>query len=341
MWVRGFAGALASALAVGLPASSGWGQSAADFYKGKDVELYVGYSVGGGYDLYARTIARHIGRFLPGNPTILPKNMEGAGSLRLANWLYNAAPKDGSVFGTIGRGTGFDPLLGHKGASFDATKFTWIGSANHEVSVCVAWHTTGITKFEDLLTQELTVGGTGAAADTDQFPKVMNGVLGTKLRIITGYPGGNDVGLAMERGEVKGRCGWSWSSVKSTHAAWLAEKKINVLVQLALAKHPDLPDVPVIIDLAKTDEQRQVLKLIFARQVMGRPFLGPPGIPADRAAALRKAFMDTMHDKEFLADAEKSKLEINPVDGDELDKLVKEIYATPPAVAQRAAAILK
>jgi tripartite-type tricarboxylate transporter receptor subunit TctC len=340
MWVRSFAGALA-ALAVGLPASSSWGQSAADFYKGKDVELYVGYSVGGGYDLYARTIARHIGRFLPGNPTILPKNMEGAGSLRLANWLYNAAPKDGSVFGTIGRGTGFDPLLGHKGASFDATKFTWIGSANHEVSVCVAWHTTGITKFEDLLTQELTVGGTGAAADTDQFPKVMNGVLGTKLRIITGYPGGNDVGLAMERGEVKGRCGWSWSSVKSTHAAWLAEKKINVLVQLALAKHPDLPDVPVIIDLAKTDEQRQVLKLIFARQVMGRPFLGPPGIPADRAAALRKAFMDTMHDKEFLADAEKSKLEINPVDGDELDKLVKEIYATPPAVAQRAAAILK
>jgi tripartite-type tricarboxylate transporter receptor subunit TctC len=169
----------------------------------------------------------------------------------------------------------------------------------------------------------------------------MNGVLGTKMRIITGYPGGNDVGLAMERGEVKGRCGWSWSSVKSTHAAWLQEKKINVLVQLALTKHPDLPDVPLITDLAKTDEQRQVLKLIFARQVMGRPFLGPPGIPPDRLQALRKAFMDTMHDKDFLADAEKSQLEINPVDGEELQKLVKEVYATPPAIAKQAADLLK
>jgi len=333
--------AAAAAVAVAVSAALAWGQTSSGPSRGKNVELYVGYSVGGGYDVYARLLARHMGKHLAGNPTVLTKNMEGAGSLRLANWLYNVAPKDGTVFGMIGRGTGFDPLLGHKGASFEATKFTWIGSANNEVSVCVAWHTTGITRFEDVLNKELTVGGTGAAADTDQFPRVTNGVLGTKMRVITGYPGGNDVGLAMERGEVNGRCGWSWSSVKSTHPAWIKEKKINVLVQLALAKHPDLPDVPLITDLAKDDEQRQVLRLIFARQVMGRPFLAPPGIPADRAEALRKAFMDTMRDNDFLADAEKGQLEINPVSGEELQKLVSEIYATPPAIAQRAAALLK
>src|SRR5947209_9856862 len=267
-------------------------QSPADFYKGRNVEVYVGYSVGGGYDFYARMLARYLGKHLPGNPTIVPKNMEGAGSLRLANWIYNVAAKDGSVFGIIGRGTGFDPLLGHKGAQFDATKYSWLGSANNEVSVCVAWETSGIQKFEDLFTKELTVGGTAAAADTDQFPRVLNGMLGTKMKIVTGYPGGNDVGLAMERGEVSGRCGWSWSSVKSTHPDWVLDKKIKVLVQLALENHPELSDVPLVTDLAKTDEQRQILKLIFARQVMGRPFLAPPGVPEDRLAALRKAFMD-------------------------------------------------
>ena len=324
-----------------LATTYAFAQDPAAFYKGKTVELYIGYSAGGGYDLYARVLARHMSKHIPGNPTIVPKNMEGAGSLRLANWLYNVGPKDGSVFGTIGRGTGFDPLLEHKGSQFDATKFSWIGSANNEVSICVAWYTTGITKFEQLLTQELTVGGTGAAADTDQFPKIANGVLGTKMKIITGYPGGNDVGLAMERGEVKGRCGWSWSSVKSTHMAWLKDKKINILVQLALNKHPELPDVPLIVDLAKTDEQRQVLKLIFARQVMGRPFLAPPNVPADRVAALRKAFMDTLADKDFLADADKSQLEVNPVPGVEIEKLVKELYASPPEIAKKAAEYLK
>jgi hypothetical protein len=186
----------------------------------------------------------------------------------------------------------------------------------------------------------LVVGGTSSSADTDQFPKIVNGVLGTKMRIVTGYPGGNDVGLAMERGEVQGRCGWSWSSVISTHKQWYDQKKFIVLMQLALEKHPDLPNVPLIVDLAKTDEQRQLLKLIFARQVMGRPYLAPPGIPKDRADALRKAFMDTMNDKDFRADADKAKMEITPVAGDKLDALVKEIYATPKALAQKAAAII-
>jgi tripartite-type tricarboxylate transporter receptor subunit TctC len=331
---------LAAAAAFLLTASA-QAQNPADFYRGRTVDLYVGYSVGGAYDLYSRVIARHLGAHIPGNPTVLVKNMEGAGSLRLANWLYRVAPKDGSVMGMIGRGTGFDPILGQQGAQFDGTKFTWLGSANHEVSVCVSFEGRGgITRFEDLLTKEMTVGGTGGSADTDQFPRVLNGVLGTKMKIVSGYPGGNDVVLAMERGELQGRCGWSWSSVKATHGAWIAEKKINVLVQLSLQKHPELPDVPLVTDLAKTDEQRQILRLIFARQVMGRPYLAPPGLSAERVATLRKAFMDTMADPEFLADAEKSQLEINPVSGTEVQKLVDEVYRTPPEVAKKAAQVL-
>jgi len=333
-------GLVMAALAL-LPASMAQAQSPAEFYKGRNVDLYIGYSVGGAYDLYARMLARHIGKHIPGNPTVVPKNMEGAGSLRLANWLYNVAPKDGSVLGAIGRGTGFDPLLGNKAAQFDATKIGWIGSANNEVSICVAWHTSGITSFDELTRREMIVGGTSASADTDQFPKIVNGVLGTKMRIITGYPGGNEIGLAMERGEVQGRCGWSWSSVKATHQQWYDQKKFTVLVQLALEKHPELPNVPLIIDLATNDEQRQILKLIFARQVMGRPFLAPPRLPQDRLDALRKAFMDTMKDKDFLADIERAQMEINPVPGDQLEKLVKEIHAAPPEIAQKATALLR
>ena len=315
------------------PISVGRTQSPADFYKGKNVDLYIGYSAGGGYDVYARSLARHMGRFIPGNPTIVPKNMPGAGSLVLANWLYNVAPKDGTAFGIIGRGTGFDPLLGSTKAQFDAAKFNWIGSMNDEVSVCVAWHTTGITKLEQVKQNELTVGGTGPAADTDQFPKVLNATIGTKFKIIAGYPGGNDIDLAMERGEVMGRCGWSWSSVIATHKNWIDEKKINVLVQLSLSKHPDLLKVPLVMDFAKNNEEKQIFKLVFARQPMGRPFLMPPGIPADRKVALRKAFMDTMKDGEFLADTEKMKLEINPVSGDAVQEIVQEVYQTPKSIA--------
>ncbi len=323
----------AAAILALCPTSPGHAQTLPSFYKGKTVDLYIGYSAGGGYDVYARALARHMGRFIPGNPTIVPKNMPGAGSLVLANWLYNVGPKDGTAFGMIGRGTAFDPLLGSTKAQFDAAKFNWIGSMNDEVSVCVAWHTSGITKLEDVVHKELTVGGTGPAADTDQFPKVLNAMLHTKFKIIPGYPGGNDVDLAMERGEVMGRCGWSWSSVIATHKAWLDEKKINVLVQLSLDKHADLPNVPLIMDFAKTDEQRQIFKLIFARQPMGRPFLAPPGIPAERAEALRKAFMDTMKDPGFLAEAERMKLEINPVAGDAVQGIVQDLYQTPKSIA--------
>src|SRR5205809_2989894 len=301
-------GATAVIIALG-PNSVCSAQNPTDFYRGKNLDLYIGYSAGGGYDVYARALARHMGRFVPGNLTIVPKNMPGAGSLVLANWLYNVAPKDGSAFGTIGRGTAFDPLLGSTKAQFDATKFNWIGSMNDEVSVCVSWHTTGIATLEQVMQKELTVGGTGPAADTDQFPKVLNATIHTKFKIIAGYPGGNDIDLAMERGEVMGRCGWSWSSVVATHKPWVDDKKINILVQLSLAKHADLSHVPLVMDFAKSDEERRIFRLVFARQPMGRPFLAPPGIPAERTAALRNAFMDAMKDPGFLAEAERMKLE--------------------------------
>ncbi len=333
---RGIATAVLALAPIGAQA-----QSPAEFYKGRNVELYIGYSVGGAYDLYARVLARHMGRHIPGNPTIIAKNMEGAGSLRLANWLYNVGAKDGSVFATIGRGTSFDPLLGSKGAQFQADKFTWIGSANNEVSICVAWKNSGVATLEDAMKKELIVGGTGAAADTDQFPRILNGVLGTKFKIVSGYPGGNDITLAMERGEVKGRCGWSWSSVVATHKRWVDDKTVTILVQLSLAKHPDLPDVPLVMDFAKSEEQKQIFKLIFARQVMGRPFVAPPGLPKDRADALRKAFDDTMRDPDFLADTARTQLEITPVAGEEVEKLVTELYQTPKPVADKAAEFIR
>jgi tripartite-type tricarboxylate transporter receptor subunit TctC len=334
-------GAFAAAALIALGTISAHAQSAAEFFKGRTVEIYIGYSVGGGYDLYARLLARHIGKHIPGNPTVIAKNMEGAASLRLANWLYQVGPKDGTVFGTIGRGTAFDPILGLNGAQFDGRRFTWIGSANDEVSVCVSWYTSGVKTFDDARTKELTIGGNGPSDDTVQFPRVLNAILGTKFNIISGYPGGNDVLLAMERGEVQGRCGWSWSSAKIAHHAWIDEKKINVLIQLSLAKHPDLPNVPLITDFATSEEQKQITKLIFARQVMGRPFLAPPGVPADRAEALRRAFMDTMNDRDFLADAESSQFEITPVSGERVQMLVNEIYGTPSEIGRRTAAILQ
>jgi tripartite-type tricarboxylate transporter receptor subunit TctC len=333
-----------SALTAGLVAllpMTGSAETVAEFYKGKNIDLMVGFSAGGAYDVYARMIARHMGKHIPGNPSIVVKNLEGGGSLRLANALYNTMPKDGTVFATIARGAAFDPLFGNKAAQFDATKFGWIGSANDEVSVCAAWHTSGVTKIEDIFNKELVVGGTGPSADTDQFPRIVNAVLGTKMKVVTGYPGGNDVSLAMERSEVQGRCGWSWSSIKTTKQDWYDQKKINIFVQLSLQKHADLPHVPLILDLAKTPEQRQIFTLVFARQALGRPYLAPPGLPADRLEALRKAFMDTMKDPEFLAEADKAKLEVTPLDGTRAQQIMVDAYKVDPVIAKKTADLMQ
>ena len=274
-------------------------QSVADFYKGKTITMWVGYSPGGGYDTYARTVARYMTNHIPGNPKIVVKNKPGAGSMLVANELYNVLPKDGTAIGVIGRGMPMEPLLGNSSAKFDASKFNWLGSANNEVSVCVSMKSTGITDWKQLLTKQMTVGGTGAGADTDTFPKVMNNILGTKLKLVTGYPGGTDVNFAMERGELGGRCGYSWTSLKSRKADWLKEKKVTVFLQMSTEKHADIPDVPFIMDLAKNDKERKILSFIYARQAWGRPFLAPPGVPADRVNALKAAFMATMADPKY------------------------------------------
>ena len=317
------------------PASA---QTPEEFYRGKTIHFVIGYAPGSGYDLYARLLARHYGQHIPGKPTVVAQNMPGAGSLAAANYLYEIAPKDGTYIGMTGRGTPMTPLLGGKGATFkDENSFTWIGSMNNEVSVCVAWHTSGVKSIEQAMTRELTTSATALGADdTTVFPAVLNAMIGTKFKWITGYAGGAAMNLAMERGEVDGRCGWSWSSVKSTQPDWLKDGKISILLQLSLEKHPELQHIPSVMDFAKSDEQKKVLELIFARQVMGRPVLAPPGLPADRVKVLRAAFDATMKDREFLAEADKGQWEITPVSGEEIEKLMARIYATPPVVVELA-----
>ena len=332
---------LTLALVLVSPSQAQQNQSVAQFYRGKVVSLYIGFSVGGGYDVYGRLVARHLGKHIPGNPTVIPVNMEGAGSLKLANWLYNVAPKDGTALGTFSRGVPFEPLIGNRiSTRFDATKFNWIGSTTDEVSLCVSWNRTNIHKFADTYKEELIVGGTGSGADADVFPQIVRGVLGAKMRLVSGYPGGNDIEFAMERGEVDGRCGWSWSSIKSGRQRWLDDGTIRPLLQLGLHKHPDLPDLPLVMDLARNDQERQILKLVFVRGAMGRPFTAPPGVPAERVAALRQAFDAMIKDPAFLAEAGRARLEITPISGAELQKLLVEVYSTPPEIVRKTRVLL-
>jgi len=330
---------LALALSAVILTSPALAQTPAEFYQGKQVSIYVGFSAGGTYDIYARTLARHIGKHIPGNPSVVPRNMEGAGSLRLANYIHQIAPRDGTAIATIGRATVAAPLFGVAAAKFDPREFSWLGSANDEVSVCAAWHESGIRRFDDLKTKEYSFGATGPTEEAVQIYKTMNALLGTRIRTVSGYPGGNQMNLAIERGEIHGRCALSWSSVKATLQHWVDEKKLRPLLQVASAKHAELPDVPLLMDLATDDETRYVFRFLVARQVIGRPFFGPPEVPADRAAVLRKAFIDTMNDKEFLTEADKAKLEINPVPAQRIEDLLRELYAVPAAITKKAAVL--
>ncbi len=330
---------LATFLFVALAASlarPAHAQPVEGFYRGKNLTLAIGYTVGGGYDLYARLLARHLGKHIPGNPTIVPQNREGAGSLRATMFLYTAAPKDGTMIGTFSRSMAVAPLVTDT-AHFDGTKFTWLGSVTNDVSLCVSWHTSPIKNWDDFLTKPSTFGGQAAGSDPDIFALLYKNVFGAKLKLVTGYPGTNEISLAMERGEVDGFCGLSWSSITSRHGEWLKGNKINLLVQAALAKEPDLPNVPLITDLTKDQEKLQMINLIIASQAMARPFAAPPGIPEDRKTALRAAFDATMKDREFLAEAERLKVDINPITGEAIDKMLAEIYRTPKDVLAKAA----
>jgi tripartite-type tricarboxylate transporter receptor subunit TctC len=324
--------AAAAILAGFVPAHA---QSVEEFYRGKSITLAIGFTPGGGYDLYARHLARHMGKHIPGNPTIVPQNMAGAGSLRAANFVYSAAPKDGTAFGTFARTTGLNPLL-ESGATFDGTKFTWLGSVTNDISLCVTWHTSKANNWASFLKVPTALGGQAPSSEPDIFANLYKNVFGAPIKLVAGYPGTNEITLAMERGEVDGLCGLSWSTIQTRHLSWLKEKKINLLVQASFKKDPEIGNVPLVMDMTKDAEKLQILKLILAAQEMARPFAAPPGIPRDRAAALIAAFDATMKDPEYLADAKKSRIDVNPVTGAEIDKLLAELYATPKDVITKA-----
>ncbi len=332
-------GSIVFAAAVGglLIPGPGHAQSVEELYRGKTINLIIGYSVGGGYDLYGRLVSRHIGKHIPGRPAVVPQNMTGAGSLRAAQYIYSVAPKDGTTFGTFGRTIATTPLLTPATAQFDGTKFTWLGSVTNEVSTCVTWHTSPVKTWNDILTKEIAMGGEGPGADPDVYTLLYKNVFGAKMKLVAGYHGTNDVTLAMERGEVDGLCGLSWSTMKARHQQWMNEKKLNVIIQAALRKQPELADVPLASDLTQDREKLQILKLFLASQETARPFAAPPDLPADRKATLIRAFDATMKDPEFLAEAQKLNMDINPLNAKGVDDILAELYATPKAVLEKAA----
>jgi len=330
-------------LLFGLPLAA-QAQTVEEFYRGKTINLIVGFTAGGGYDTTARVLAPYLKKHLPGQPGVVVQNLDGAGSLKATNTLYNVAPKDGTVIGTFSRGMPTEPLLGNTAAQFDAAKFTWIGSTSNEYSVVLASDKSAVKKFDDLKTREFTVGGEGAGSDSDVYAMLLKNLFGAKVKLVTGYPDTAELMLAVESGEVDGRASWSWSSLKLQKPDWIRDKKISLLAQLNLDKNPELPDVPLITDLATSERQRQILRLVLARRTFGRPFAGPPGIPEDRKQALRKAFDDAMKDPEFLAEARQRKMDVNPVSGAEIERLIGELYRTPAdivAEAQAATAVPK
>jgi tripartite-type tricarboxylate transporter receptor subunit TctC len=328
-WKLAATGVLATALAGPVHA-----QKPEEFYKGKTVNVVIGYSPGGGFDLYARVLAKYMGRHIPGNPTIIPQNMPGAGSLKAVEYLIGVAPKDGTVFGTFSHTISIAPLLGE--AKFDPTKLEWMGSITDDTAVCLAWANSPVKSWADLKTKSLTFGGTGRGSDPDQFATLFKNVLGEPIKLVTGYPGTSDMVIATERGEIDGFCGISWSTITSRYRDWLDQKKVNILLQAAMTKNPDLPDVPLALDLAKNDRQKQILTLFMVAQSMARPFAMPPGTNKERADILRKAFMDTMKDPDFLAETKNGKMTVNPVSPAEILSLLEKVYATPPDVVKDA-----
>lgn len=311
--------------------------SVAQFYKGKEIRLYIGSTPGGGYDGYGRLIARHIGKHIPGNPTIVPVNMPGAGSNRLAAYLYSVAPKDGSAFGIIFPGAVLDPLIGTKKVQDDPSKFNYIGSANTEAFMCFVRSDAPVKTFEDVMKTQVTLGASAAGGSTVDMPALDDNLLGAKFRVVSGYPGSRQVTLAIEQGEVQGACGLGWSSIETQHPDWVTSGKIRILVQETNRGHPALNamHVPLTYSFAKNDEQRKIMELAYSQEVFGRPFVLPPGVPADRVAAMRKAFMAALADKATLADAKKMRLDIAPLPGEEVQSLVNKVYTMPASIVAK------
>jgi tripartite-type tricarboxylate transporter receptor subunit TctC len=309
------------------------------YFKDKQIRLIVGSAPGGGYDTYGRLFAQHMRRHIPGNPNIIVQNMPGAGSLVLGNYLYNVAPRDGTVFGAVNALLATDPLMYPDRVKFDPRQFRWLGSALREHHVGLAWHTSPIKTFDDTFKQELIVAGTGGA--TNLYPVLTDAIVGTKLKMIPGYKGTKEGMLAMERGEVAGNIGITWASLKATAGVWLRDNKIKVIIQYGLQKHPELPDVAWIYDYAKTPEDRAAMDLSFGNQEFGRPFIAPPGVPEPAVNILRTAFEATMNDPEFQGDADKRQVDLEFTSGAEIQTLIDQIYKTPPAVVERVKGIVE
>ncbi len=334
---------LAATLLAAALAGAARAQSEPVSFAGKQIKLMIGYSpTGYGYDTYGRLLARHLGKYLPGNPAIVPQNKPGAGSLNLTNYLFNAAPRDGTEIAMVGRGVALDPLLNGNAskAMFDATKFAWLGSMNNEISGFYIRQPGPAASLKEILAgAPLQVGATGAGGDQQVFAATLNALLGTKLKAIGGYPGTNEILLAVERGELDGIVGYSWGVARSGNKDQLQAGTLKIVLQLGLAKHKELADIPLVTDFVTSAQDREVLALIFSRQSMGRPLVAPPGTDARVTDALRRAFADAMRDPELIAEAARMELEINPVSGADVQVLVENAYKSAPGVIARAEAI--
>ena len=302
--------------------------------------MIVASGAGGGYDTYARALVRYLPKYIPGNPSVVPKNVPGAGGLIAANTLYNSTAPDGLTFAALTNGAAMDPLFGETAARFDARKFNWIGSIGKLENICVTRKESPVTRIEQARTREITVAASGATGNSAIMPKIVNRFLGTKFRVIGGYTEGSGVTLALERGEVDGVCGMSYSTLKTTHPDWFRDHRVNVILQIGLNRLKELPDVPSAIDLV-SGHDKEVLELILIRQEMGRPFAMPPGVPADRVAMLRRAFDSALKDRAFLSEAEKLSLEIDPLTGAQIESLLAKAYGAPKAVIAEAAQLAK
>jgi tripartite-type tricarboxylate transporter receptor subunit TctC len=310
----------------------------AEFFKGKQISIIVGSSVGGGYDTYARLIAQHLGRHIPGNPAVLVQNMPGAGSNKAAGYIYTVAPKDGTVMGAVFPGVILDPLIGQSRVQHDPNKLTYVGSANSDVYICMLRTDAPAKTFKDTFTHQVILGASNTGGTTRDLPAMLNNLLGTKFKVVSGYAGSKEINLAMERNEVQGSCGIGWTGLTTMHPYWFSKNIIHVVAQASVKGHPELnaKGVPLTVSFAKTDEDRKAMELIESQGTFGRPYVLPPGVPAERVAALRKAFMDALHDKTLLAESEKMQLDLDAMSGDDLQALVAKLYAMPASVVQRA-----